>query len=418
MKRLFRPLFFLALALQSLAVLSYNHPDVDVNDPEVLERLKSGKALFRANCASCHAIERNLTGPALANVWERWESKEKLISWTRNSQAMIAAGDPYAVKIFNEWNRSVMSAFPNLDDDQIISIIDYIYAETKYKGWDGAPVAAPTAAGGEEGPNRALLFSLLALLVLMAAGLWTITSKLDKVVRESEGEEVEEEKSIGERFWTTKTKVILGLVLGTALVFNIANGAVNLGRQQGYAPEQPIKFSHELHAGQLKIDCQFCHSGARKGKHANIPAVNVCMSCHKYVQEGPKYGTKEIDKIYAAAGWDPEEQAYTSPQQPIKWVRIHNLPDHVYFNHAQHVAVGGVDCQTCHGPVETMEVLAQFAPLSMGWCLNCHRQTDVQFTTNNYYSIFDKYHEELKKGSKVGVTVEDIGGADCQKCHY
>lgn len=152
------------------------------------------------------------------------------------------------------------------------------------------------------------------------------------------------------------------MVLGTALVFNIANGAVNLGRQQGYAPEQPIKFSHELHAGQLKIDCQFCHSGARKGKHANIPAVNVCMSCHKYVQEGPKYGTKEIDKIYAAAGWDPEEQAYTSPQQPIKWVRIHNLPDHVYFNHAQHVAVGGVDCQTCHGPVETMEVLAQFAP--------------------------------------------------------
>jgi mono/diheme cytochrome c family protein len=420
MKRIFRPLFVLTLALHSFTVFSYTHPDIDVNDAVVQERLKSGKALFRSNCASCHAVERNMIGPSLSNVWERWESQEKLISWTRNSQAMIASGDPYAVKIFNEWNKSVMSAFTNLDDDQILSIIDYIYAETKHKGWDAAPgtVVAPGAAVKDEGLNRTILIALLVLLLFMAAGLWVVTSRLDKVVKEKEGEEIPAEKSFWECIWTKKTKVLLGLVIGILVVYNLANGAIDLGRQQGYAPEQPIKYSHELHAGQLKIDCQYCHSGASKGKHANIPSVNVCMNCHKYVQEGPQYGTAEIAKIYEAAGWDPEAQAYTRPQQPIQWVRIHNMPDHVYFNHAQHVVAGGVDCQTCHGPVQEMEVMAQFAPLSMGWCINCHRQTDVQFTGNDYYSIFDKYHEAIKKGEKMNVTVEDIGGTDCQKCHY
>jgi hypothetical protein len=105
-------------------------------------------------------------------------------------------------------------------------------------------------------------------------------------------------------------------------------------------------------------------------------------------------------------------------QGPIEWVRVHNLPDHAYFNHAQHVTVGKVECQTCHGEVEKMEVLAQASPLSMGWCINCHRQTEVKFTDNPYYANYVQYHEEMAAGKRSKVTVADIGGLECQKCHY
>ena len=142
------------------------------------------------------------------------------------------------------------------------------------------------------------------------------------------------------------------------------------------------------------------------------------MNCHKAVKQGPTGETEEIAKIYAAVGWDAEDQKYTGEEEPIEWVRIHNLPDHVYFNHAQHVNVGGLECQTCHGPIEEMEEVYQFAPLSMGWCINCHRQTQVQFANNDYYDIYTKYHEDLKNGSLDQVTVETIGGTECQKCHY
>ena len=142
------------------------------------------------------------------------------------------------------------------------------------------------------------------------------------------------------------------------------------------------------------------------------------MNCHKYVQQGPKYGKDEIAKIYDYAGWDVDKQKFTQAPKNIEWVKIHNLPDHVYFNHSQHVKVGGVKCQTCHGKVEEYEVMKQFAPLSMGWCINCHRQTEVKFAENKYYSVFQKYQDELKKGTKSKVTVEDIGGTECQKCHY
>jgi len=424
MKGIIRYLFlFLLTSLTTSSLFAYTHPDLDVKDAAVLETLKSGKALFKSNCASCHAVDRKLIGPAMSGVWDRWESQEKIIAWVKNSSALIASGDAYANKIFNENNKSVMSAYPDLTDDQILSIISYAYAEVNFKGWDatGDPQAIAAVAATDtksEGANKWLLIALVLLLVIMVAGLWAVTSRLDNLVKEQEGEPIAEQQSLWKCFWTKKTKVTIGLIIGIAFVFNIANGAINLQRQQGYAPEQPIKYSHQLHAGQLKIDCQYCHSGARKDKHANIPSVNVCMNCHKYVQQGPKYGETEIAKIYAASGWDPAAQAYTKPQQPVKWVRIHNLPDHVYFNHSQHVVAGGVACQTCHGKVEEYELMKQFSPLSMGWCINCHRQTEVQFANNNYYSIFEKYHEEIKNGKKNKVNVADIGGLECQQCHY
>jgi len=209
--------------------------------------------------------------------------------------------------------------------------------------------------------------------------------------------------------------LLIGSIL---LVFNIFNGAINLGRSQGYAPDQPIKFSHALHVGQNQIECQYCHTGVEKSRHASIPGTQICMNCHKYVQQGPKFGKDEIAKIYDYSGWDPDKGKFVKAPKNIEWVKIHNLPDHVYFNHSQHVKVGGIDCKTCHGKVEEYEVMKQFAPLSMGWCINCHRQTEVKFADNNYYSIFQKYKAELKKGTKAKVTVADIGGTECQKCHY
>ena len=193
-----------------------------------------------------------------------------------------------------------------------------------------------------------------------------------------------------------------------------------MGRQQGYMPEQPIAFSHRLHACVNQIDCQYCHSGARQGKTSMIPSPNVCMNCHKAVKGSTEAGKGEIAKIYDAIGFDAEKLAYIEgyEQKPIEWVRIHNLPDHVFFNHQQHVVAGQVECQTCHGPVEQMDVLYQHAPLSMGWCINCHRDTEVKFAQNEYYDSYTNLHEQLKTGEISKVTVEDIGGRDCQKCHY
>ena len=210
------------------------------------------------------------------------------------------------------------------------------------------------------------------------------------------------------------------LLLTTVLLFVFALGksAIGLGRQQGYQPTQPIKFSHALHAGKNKIECQYCHFTAAESKHANIPSVSTCMNCHAAVQSGPQYGKTEIQKIYNAVGWDPATKTYSKEPKKVEWVRIHNLPDHVYFNHAQHVTAGKVECQTCHGPIETMDEVYQYSPLSMGWCINCHRNHDVQFVDNAYYNTFKKFHGDMKAGDRTRVTVEDIGGTECQKCHY
>jgi hypothetical protein len=311
-----------------------------------------------------------------------------------------------------------MQAFPSLTDDQIRSILVYIKA--KSNGIDpaapagGAPAAGAGAAAAPQESKPWVLYALMGFLAVLALLLWNVTSKLDNVVREHTGEAAPAKG----KPWSKKLLTLALIVGSVALVINVAGGAIDLGRSQGYAPDQPIKFSHALHVGQNKIECQYCHSSVEKSRHASIPGTQICMNCHKYVQQGPKYGTEEIKKIYAYAGWDADKQAFVRAPKNIEWVKIHNLPDHVYFNHAQHVVAGKIACQTCHGKVEEYEVMKQFAPLSMGWCVNCHRQTEVQFADNKYYSVFEKYHEELKKGERAKVTVEDIGGTECQKCHY
>lgn len=393
---------------------------------------QDGKAIFQANCASCHNPLKDATGPALQGVDKRVPSKEWLYNWIHNSAKVISSGDKYANDLYNKWNKTAMTAFPQLSNAEIDAVIKYV---NDYKAPSATPAAgAATQNAPEEDNSNMYILVTLALLVLMVI-LWKVNSGLKRVANEKQG--LPNVKEIP--FYRNKLFVAIAIILAFILAgYWIANGSIEMGRQQNYKPEQPIYYSHKVHAGINQINCLYCHAGAEKSKHAMVPSTNVCMNCHKqineytgeaehplYNEEGEKInGTEQIQLLYKYAGWDPAKKDYIRDEKgaiqatPIKWTKIHNLPDHVYFNHAQHVAVGKVPCQQCHGPIQEMDEVYQFSPLSMGWCINCHRQTKVQFENNNYYSIFEKYHQELKDKKRDGVTVEEIGGLECQRCHY
>jgi cytochrome c2 len=386
-----------------------------------------GKNLFKANCASCHNPKVNQTGPALMGVTKRWEDagdfKGKsgnvwLHEWIKNNFEVLDAGYPYATALKGQW-KAPMIPFTNLKDQDVDNIL--LYAENPDAGTPAPATAVTPPPGGqtaepaEGGSNNTFLYLFAGLMFVLVVLLVLVTRRLDKIVDESKGIHTEPKPA----FWKSRQfKAAVTLIVFVAALFWLADNGIRLGRQKGYQPTQPIRFSHVLHAGKHKIDCQYCHTSAAKGKTSGIPSLNTCMNCHKAVTKGPVYGTEEIAKIYKAVGWDPDTKDYTKPPKPVQWIRIHNLPDHVYFNHSQHVVAGKVACQTCHGPVETMPEVYQFAPLSMGWCVNCHRQTEVQFASNNYYSTYQKLHEDLANHKIDKVTVEKIGGTECAKCHY
>ncbi|MGF7231005.1 c-type cytochrome [Arachidicoccus sp.] len=391
---------------------------------------QDGKALFQANCASCHQIHKDATGPALAGVEDRWPSRDKIHQWVHNSSAVLASGDKYTNDLFQKFGKTPMTHFPQLSDKDIDGILDYIKKEQ-------ANVPAPTAANvtanaGASSSDNTLLYAVLTgVLLIVAFILLQVNNSLKRLSNKQEGHPV-----IAPIPYYRNKKIIafVSIVVFILIGFWLSSGAIGLGRTQNYEPKQPIFYSHRVHAGINQISCLYCHTNAQYSRHATIPSVNVCMNCHMAITEytGPKLytaegdevdGTAEIKKLYKYAGYTPGPGATfdASKAKPIEWIRIHKLPDHVYFNHSQHVMVGKVQCQTCHGDVTKMDEIKQFAPLSMGWCINCHRTTDVQFKDNGFYSIYTKYQEELKNGtidSAKGVTVKMIGGTECQKCHY
>lgn len=381
--------------------------------------IAAGEATFKANCTQCHQVHKKVIGPALADVYER-QSVEWLIPWIKNSQKVIASGDDYAVALYEEYNKTQMTSYP-FSDDQIMELLAYIKAETV----KGPPVAEVVAAsdGGESGDSvssaylTAVIIILVVVLGLALVALVIAVNTLTKYLKEQKGLGEEEEELVNQSFDVVaflKSNSFMGLVvfLFTAIVLKtLIDGAFSIGVQQGYQPTQPIAFSHEIHAGQYEIDCQYCHTGVRKSKSANIPSPNICMNCHTQV----KPESEEIQKIYAAIDYNPETQTYGTNTKPIEWIRVHNLPDLAYFNHSQHVDVAEIECQTCHGPIEEMEVVYQYANLTMGWCINCHRETDVNTKGNEYYNKLVKLHSEQ---SKEPMKVEDIGGLECAKCHY
>jgi mono/diheme cytochrome c family protein len=388
----------------------------------------TGKALFNANCAACHKLDKKATGPALRDVADKYD-REWLYSWIKNSQGLIKSGDATAVKIFAENNNSVMTSFPALTNGDIDNILAYTSEPKKVIVID--PATAATSGSGEgSGVSNNLLLGVLALVFgLLVVMLLLVTNTLKKIAQANGVEYATPEKRtpiwkafVQNQFLVLVTAIFL--LLGSAY---FAYGYfMQVGVDQGYAPVQPIHYSHKIHAGDNEIDCNYCHSSARKSKHSGIPSLNVCMNCHKNIGEvaedtateeyTKEFYDGEIAKLYDAVGWDAENQVYTGEQKPVKWVRIHNLPDFAYFNHSQHVTVAGVECQTCHGPVEEMEIMSQFSPLTMGWCIDCHRETNVNIADNAYY---DKIHEALTK--KYGVdklTAAQMGGLECGKCHY
>ncbi|MBV7528489.1 c-type cytochrome [Chitinophaga sp. sic0106] len=387
----------------------------------------AGKALFQQNCASCHNVFKKVTGPALQGVEGRWADKKLLHQWIRNSASVLASGDKYANQLFVEYNKTAMTAFPTLTDADIDNILAYINTAKPPVPAGGGNGTAGAGAGTESGSDNSLLFGIITLiLAVVALILMQINSNLNKLAGDKEGVATPEPVP----FYKNKAYIALGiLVLFMVGGYFTIQGAIGLGRQKDYMPEQPIFYSHKVHAGINQINCLYCHAGAEKSKHAMIPSENICMNCHKsinsysgpelFTAEGRKVdGTAEIQKLYDYVGWDAEAGKYTKPGRPIEWTKIHNLPDHVYFNHSQHVVAGKQQCQTCHGAITEMDEVHQFADLSMGWCINCHRTTKVQFADNSYYSIFEKLHQDVKDGKIDSVTVEMVGGTDCQKCHY
>ena len=388
-----------------------------------------GKELFNANCAACHKLDGKATGPELRGVADKFEAAW-LHKWIRNSSDLIKSGDAQAIKVFEDNNKIVMSSFPQLSDADIDNILAYT-SEPKAEAPKAAAATEAVPGAASEGgiSNNIILGALALVMVILIVMLFLVNQVLSKVAK-ANGIEVAS-KTPTTPIWKAFAKnqflvLVTSIFLLLASAYFVYGYLMQVGVDQEYAPIQPIHFSHKIHAGDNEINCKYCHSAARVSKNAGIPSLNVCMNCHKSVSEvaettaTPEYSKEfydeQIQKLYTAVGWDSETQSYTGKSQPVKWVRIHNLPDFVYFNHSQHVTVAGIECQTCHGPVEGYEVQKQFAPLTMGWCIDCHRKTDVKMEGNAYYA---KIHEELSK--KYGVdklTAAQMGGLECGKCHY
>ena len=381
------------------------------------QNVEEGEKLYKANCTACHQIDNKLIGPALRGVSDKY-SEEWLIKWIKNSAEMIAAGDPDAVAIWEEYNKSPMTAFPYFSDDDVRNILAYIEQAPEKQ----AVVATTSTDGGaivvEDQTSDYIILTIAIVLLLVIAGLWKIKNTLKEVAGEESEDLFSSTITLVNAFFARKSLVTLTVFIILGFGVNSAwNLMLGVGVTKGYAPEQPIAYSHKLHSGINGIDCNYCHHSARHGKSAAIPSANVCMNCHTYINEGPS-GKAEIQKIYDAVGFDPEKGQYIEgyEQKPIKWVRIHNLPDHAYFNHSQHVVAGGLECQDCHGAIEEMEVVEQHAELTMGWCIDCHRQTEVKVADNDYYEEMHAKFKENHPGEAF--NVEAIGGLECGKCHH
>ncbi|WP_242922349.1 c-type cytochrome [Pontibacter liquoris] len=391
--------------------------DAAAGDPAVID---AGAALFKNNCAVCHSAGSDvIVGPGLQGVDKR-HNEAWLHKWIKNSQAMIQSGDAAAVAVYNKYNKQAMPSFA-FSDDEISSILAYLKS-----GQGAAPTAAatPTTVGGvpgnEAGTNVGtdaigavgpyldiVLVVLIIVLIVLVVTLLLITSLLknylnkNRKLNEYDNEVVNQRFDFSKIYKSTPVRVLVLLIFIVVLLDLGWNSLMGVGIQQNYKPKQPIAFSHKIHAGDNQINCNYCHTTVYKSKSASIPSVNICMNCHSQI----KTESPEIQKIYRAV----------ERNEPIQWVRIHNLPDLVYFNHSQHTQVGGVECQTCHGPIQEMDQVYQYSPLTMGWCINCHRETPLNTKGNAYYDNLVKLHDE---STSKAFTVASNGGTECSKCHY
>ncbi|TWP24616.1 c-type cytochrome [Apibacter muscae] len=416
---------------------------------------KKGETLFKANCTACHALDKKLVGPALKGIYTTLSSegvsKEWIMKWIMNNEALRKSGDKRANDIYKEYSEAAMDVFEGrLSDQDIEDILTYVNNPPEPKV-EEAQVEVPVKQNTDTDSSKLLLVSFIIIGIILIITLFKINTlvKLSTKGTELSSLESHKIKNLSEfyRKYQGFSYFIISILLIISL-YGVWAWLMGIGVDKGYEPDQPIYFSHKIHAGENKIDCQVCHSGAKYGKVSEIPSLSVCMNCHrniseyngKYIEPGKskEFYTGEIKKIYKHIGWDEENQKYTGKQTPVKWTRIHNMPDFVYFNHSQHVVVGektiiagynkknpnqqiDVVCKACHGPVDTMNVVRMSNDFTMGWCIDCHRTTEVDMTNGYNAAYFDKLHEKLKLEygqDKSTITVDAIGGIECGKCHY
>ena len=408
--------------------------------------LASGEAIYKAKCQTCHRLDaKENAAPGFEGVMDRWKGNEELMYlWINNPSAALETGNPYVTSMVAKWKPKYgMMVGQNLSDEEIANTLAYIQTGGgPERPTDGAcpdpELYVYDEATTDEGVGPIWWVILALTLLAVVVALSGVKRKLEAAEKIREGLDAEEigySEAAKAWLWNNRTlATIIGIFVTVVVLVAGWDALARIGVYGGetvavnYRPEQPIKFSHHLHAGCNEIPCQYCHSSANVSKTPLIPSANVCMNCHKYIQEGPEHGATEIAKIYDAVGWDNENKEYTGETKPIEWVKVHELPDHVYFNHAQHVAVGQLECETCHGEVNQMKVVEQVSSLTMGWCINCHNETEVQMADNGYY---DEIHARLKeapddKGVKLleeyledgVITAKELGGWECSKCHY
>lgn len=391
-----------------------------------------GKALFKSKCSSCHyASEKQGTGPGLKGVLDRIPGGDWKYNWVKNPAGVIKSGDSYIAGLYPAKFKTIMTGFPDLKNEEIDAIL--AYASNPPMDTVASTPGDPSKSEVVQDENNPwfIIAIIIALLIVLITTLRFTKIHLRNALNEKEGlpEEPAQPFLTASRSWVNNNKKLVGflgffffcylVVQGWYVLKGVGVYAEEVKPDQwvGYHPSQPINFSHKIHAGDNGIQCQYCHSGVEKSKHASIPSVNVCMNCHKAISQTKNEGSaEEIQKIYTAAGYDPTNQTYTLVPQPLRWNKVHNLPDHVYFSHQQHVVVGGVACETCHGDVKKMGTVEQQRPLTMGWCIDCHRNTPLKMEGNGYYTELHEKMKEKYKGQPI--TVAMAGGLECGRCHY
>ena len=356
---------------------------------------QDGEQLFNAKCAKCHHPVKVVTGPALQNVRTKWEASESdtlIYLWVKNYTDAVKIS-PYAASVQKSMPTD-MELFTDLDNAQIDAILDYVDGYTEDTAGNQAGGGGMTEAGGDEGGISVWWYVIGGVLFIIIFAAASTRRQLAHLQMEKEGEDPNKDETYVDitKSWAKKNQGAVGIIglvtLFTLLVISYG-WMKDIGVPDEYHPSQPIPaFSHNIHADINKIDCQYCHNSASKSKHAGLPTVNVCMNCHRSVDGASTEGKESVTMVRKAAGFDG--QTYTGETSPIVWNKVHVLPDHVYFNHSQHVEVGGMDCQNCHGPVEKMTTahvakVGDLTPaggfednrltrptLTMGWCIECH----------------------------------------------
>jgi cytochrome c2 len=369
-----------------------------------------GEAIFKSNCSSCHFLDKEKVGPALRGAVKRWGGAAQMMEFIKQP-AVTATKNPYAKTLLAKYAPTVMPNHDFLKENELKSLVAYIENGKDAVIIKDGPQPGPGGATAQAETPVMLYVLIIIVLILISVVLVLILVVVKKYLKDKEDTLAVEDKELVNQKFSIKAVVRsnIFITIVSLLFIGVAAkscwvGLMGIGIEQNYAPKQPIPFSHKLHAGKYKIDCNYCHTGVTKGKQANIPSLNICMNCHSQIKTGPS-GDKALADL----------RDHYARKTPVKWVRVHNLPDLAYFNHSQHVKVGGIECKTCHGDIDSMDVVRQHSNLTMGWCINCHRETAVNGKGNAYY---DKLIADHNKFSKKELTVAEIGGLECSKCHY